>query len=90
MKRTKSKPPTIRSKEWTVIRRRLSGWADFDTREIFVDSGLRGWAAVDTAIHEALHAALPWLPEDHIAEAATAAVDVLRALGFRLTPPPAE
>lgn len=60
--------------------RSLNGVCDFDRHEIIVRPTLTLPETLGVAIHEALHAAYPWLTEEAIEAGELGVVRVLRAM----------
>jgi hypothetical protein len=79
---------TIDGKRWLLRFTRLTGdaagWTFFDNAKrprILIDEKLRGWARVETILHELAHAALgPNISEEAVTELATVQRRVLRNL----------
>jgi hypothetical protein len=79
---------TIDGKRWllrfTPLKGGAAGWTFFDNAErprILIDEKLRGWARVETILHELLHASLgPNISEEAITEAAKVQRRVLAML----------
>jgi hypothetical protein len=79
---------TIDGKRWllrfTPLKGGAAGWTFFDNAErprILIDEKLRGWARVETILHELLHASLgPNISEEAITEAARVQRRVLAML----------
>lgn len=80
---------TILGRRWRLKRPRIRGdyvgWCDDPStgRDILIDRRLSGLAELDTAIHEILHAAAPWLRESFVRSAATQIARSLWELGYR-------
>lgn len=81
----------IRRKRWTLFSHEQSGRNTFGecdpvnapSKQISVKPNVLGVAALDTLIHEMLHAAMPDITEDAIYETASDIARVLWALGYR-------
>lgn len=69
--------------------RKLYGWCDnpdSKNKQIAIYSGLRGQLALDTIIHECLHAGFKDLKEESINEFASDLARILWRLGYRRNP----
>lgn len=81
----------IRRKRWTLFSHEQSGRNTFGEcdpidakkKQISVKPNIIGVDAIDTLIHELLHAAMPDLAEDAIYETASDLAKVLWDLGYR-------
>lgn len=60
----------------------VDGCVVHEKRSIFINRGLREGLLRDTLIHEALHAACPYLAEDTVGTVATEVGELLRRTGF--------
>lgn len=76
----------IRGDWWRLQFTRLKGMAgdcNWQKRRIRCDSRERGTEALDTLLHESLHALFPQVSEQRIARAATDLANILDACGYR-------
>ncbi len=59
------------------------GVCDIKAQEIYLCASDKGEAALDTLIHECLHAQMPWLDEEHVAQFGTELARVVTRMGYR-------
>ena len=67
----------------TGLRRPLLAECDYGTRTIRIPTDGDTLDELDQIVHESLHAAYPWMEEDHVNAGATSIARMLWRLGWR-------
>ena len=79
---------TFRGRRYRVVADEVvQGYVDRVGREVYVAAGLPPRRALDVAIHEAIHAEEPDLPEATVKRLGSGVARFLWRLGYRLSSP---